>query len=181
MIRRVLRSPVDIYVALVTALGAVILCVSLFNLWSTPNVTEWFALALVAIVMGRFPLRIPGSNAWFSVSDTFFITSALMFGPAPATLTMAVDSLVMSYGANATARHRELRVRRMLFNGSAPALAFWCGATVFSWLSGLGPMFGATVDADTLVGPLACFAAVYFVLNSGLTAGAIALQKQLSP
>ena len=181
MIRRVLRSRVDVYVASITALGAVIVGVCLYNLRSTPHAMEWVALALVAIVMGRFPLRIPGSNAWFSVSDTFFITSALLFGPAPATVTMAVDSLVMSYDANATAQHRALRMRRMLFNGSAPALAFWCGATVFGWLSGLGPMFSATVDANTLVGPLASFAAVYFVLNSGLTAVAISLQKQLSP
>ena len=28
----------------------------------------------------------PGTNAWFSISDTFFIASALLFGPAPATV-----------------------------------------------------------------------------------------------
>ena len=179
MIQRLLRSPVDGYVATVTALGAAVVGVCLFSLWSTPNAREWFALALVAIVMGRFPLRIPGSNAWFSVSDTFFITSALMFGPAPATVTMAIDSIVMSYDANAAAQQRALRMRRMLFNGSAPALAFWCGAMVFGWLSGIGPMFGSTIDVETLVGPLACFAAVYFVLNYGLNAVAISLQKQL--
>ena len=130
------------------------------------------------MVTGRFPLRIPGTNAWFSVSDTFFITSALMFGPAPATATMAIDSLVMSYAANLKATNKDTRLRRLLFNGSAPSLAFWCGAAVFFALSGFGPVFGSHIDVDRLVLPLACFAAVYFVLNSGLTALAVALAEE---
>ena len=181
MIGRLLRSPVDIYVALVTAVGAAVVGVSIVGLWSTPNAREWFALAVLAMVTGRFPLRIPGTNAWFSVSDTFFITSALMFGPAPATVTMAIDSVVMSYVANRKASGNDTRVRRLLFNGSAPPFAFWCGAAVFFGLSGLAPVFGVNINADRLVLPLACFAAVYFVLNSGLTALAVALQKQQSP
>ncbi len=41
---------------------------------------------VLALMASRFPLRIPGSNAWFSISDTFFMTSALLFGPGPATI-----------------------------------------------------------------------------------------------
>jgi putative nucleotidyltransferase with HDIG domain len=181
MIRRFLRSPVDVYVGVITTLGAAVVGWSLFALWSTPYAREWFALAVLAMVTGRFPLRIPGTNAWFSVSDTFFITSALLFGPAPATVTMAIDSLVMSYVANLKATNQDTRRRRLLFNGSAPALAFWCGAAVFFALSGFGPVFGTKVNADNLVLPLACFAAVYFVLNSGLTATAVGLQKKQPP
>jgi putative nucleotidyltransferase with HDIG domain len=181
MIRRFLRSPVDVYVGVITALGAAVVGWSLLGLGSTPHAREWFALALLAIITGRFPLRLPGTNAWFSVSDTFFITSALMFGPAPATVSMAIDSLVMSYVANLKASNKDTRFRRLLFNGSAPALAFFCGAAVFFALSGFGPVFGTKVNADALLLPLGCFAAVYFVLNSGLTALAVALQKNQSP
>jgi putative nucleotidyltransferase with HDIG domain len=181
MIRRLLRSPVDVYVALVTAIGAAVVGMSIAQLQSTPYPREWFVLAVLAMVTGRFPLRIPGTNAWFSVSDTFFITSALMFGPAPATATMAIDSLVMSYAANLKATNKDTRLRRLLFNGSAPSLAFWCGAAVFYALSGFDPVFGSHIDVDGLVLPLACFAAVYFVLNSGLTALAVALQRNQSP
>ena len=179
MIRRLLHSPVDLYVGLVTALGATVIGLSVWSLPSTPHAREWFALAVLAIVTGRFPLRLPGTNAWFSVSDTFFITSALMFGPAPATVTMAIDSLVISIRANVKTQ-RNLRIRRLLFNGTAPALALWCGAAVFFKLSGLGPVFGVHINADSLLLPLACFAAVYFILNSGLISMAVALQKQLS-
>src|SRR5262245_46830381 len=116
MIRRWVRSPVDVYVAVVTVLGATVVALSVVPLWSTPNAREWFALAVFAMVTGRFPLRLPGTNAWFSVSDTFFITSALMFGPAPATVTMAIDSLVMSYVANIKASNKNVRLRRLMFN-----------------------------------------------------------------
>ncbi len=65
---------------------------------------------------------------------------------------------------------RTYRVRRLLFNSGAPAIAFWVGAQVFFLLSGLRPLFGTQAEADTLVLPIAGFRPVYFVLNSGLTA-----------
>ena len=63
-------------------------------------------------------------NAWFSVSDTFFMTSALLFGPGPATVTMALDSMLMSLrsrpfasGAfcSMAARPRRVLGRRQVF------------------------------------------------------------------
>ncbi len=102
------------------------------------------------MVASRFPLRVPGTNAWFSISDTFFITSALLFGPGPATVTLAVDSIVMSFGVSS-------KLRRFLFNGSAPAVAFWSGAQVFFWLFGGEPLYGRPIGADTHRGPAGGF------------------------
>ena len=166
-------APIDIYVGAVAVVGLAVVGASSLELVASPHVWEWAALTLLAMAASRFPLRVPGTSAWFSISDTFFLTSALLFGPAPATVTMAVDSLVMSYG-------RSSKLRRFLFNGSAPAVAFWIGAQVFFALSGFAPLYGSAVGADVLVGPLAAFAAVYFVLNSGMTALAVALEKRLS-
>ena len=173
MNRRVL-TPVNIYVGAIAAVGAVVVGTSLAALPATPNFREWGALTLLALVASRFPLRVPGTYAWFSISDTFFITSALLFGPAPATVTMAIDSLIMSCGRNS-------HLRRFLFNGGAPAIAFWCGAQMFFALSGVAPLFGQKAHAESLVWPITCFTAVYFVLNSGLTAFAVALEKKTSP
>jgi putative nucleotidyltransferase with HDIG domain len=164
---------IDLYVAVVAAVGAAVLATSLVALTSTPYVLPSFALALLAMAASRFPLRVPGTNAWFSISDTFFITSALLFGPGPATIAIAIDSTVMSMSVSS-------KWRRLLFNGTAPAVAFWCGAQVFFWISGAAPLYGTTISADGVALPLACFAAVYFVLNSGLTAIAIALEKRKS-
>ena len=47
--------------------------------------------------------------------------SALLFGPAPATVTVAIDSMAMAYG-------RGSRCSACMFNGGAPAIAFWVGA-----------------------------------------------------
>lgn len=166
--------PLDVYVGAIAACGAVIFGISVSDLSGTAHPLEFTIFTMLALIAGRFPLKVPGINAFFSVSDTFFVASAVLFGPAPGTVTIVIDSLMMSYG-------RGQQKQRLLFNGSAPALAFWCGAAVFFRLSGFEPVFGANVHADTLVLPLAAFAAVYFLLNSGLTALAVAMQKQQSP
>ena len=164
---------IDVYVGVIALIGAGVLTASLVTLASTPHAIPSLALAILAMTASRFPLRVPGTNAWISISDTFFVTSALLFGPAPATVAMAIDSTVMSMSISS-------KWRRLLFNGTAPAIAFWCGAQTFFWMSGAAPLYGTAVTADKVAVPLACFAAVYFVLNSGLTAGAIALEKRRS-
>jgi putative nucleotidyltransferase with HDIG domain len=173
MTRRI--TTIDAYVAAVLIAGAFVLGSAAMALPSTPYVRDWGVLAGLALVASRFPLRVPGRSAWFSISDTFFMTSALLFGPAPATLTIAIDSMLMSRAC------RTFSLRRFLFNTSAPAVGFWAGAEVFFRVSGFTPLYGTGVAADGLVLPVAYFAAVYFALNSGLTAIAIGLEKQRSP
>ena len=125
------------------------------------------------MVASRFPLRVPGTNAWFSISDTFFITSALLFGPAPATVTMALDSLVMSYGLSSEA------AAICCSTAARPAVAFWIGAQVVLRAVGHLARCTAPLSAPTCWScPLAAFAAIYFVLNSGMTAVAVALEKR---
>ena len=164
---------VDLYVGGIAAVGFIVLGASLFALPSTPYGLASLTLAVLAMAASRFPLRVPGTSAWLSISDTFFITSALLFGPAPATVAMAIDSTVLSMSVSS-------KWRRLLFNGTAPAVAFWCGAQTFFWMSGASPLYRTAITADAVAVPLACFAAVYFVLNSGLTAIAIALEKRKS-
>jgi putative nucleotidyltransferase with HDIG domain len=174
--RRLTRTgAINGYVGAIVVAGAAVLGHSAATLTTIPHPREWAVLATLALVASRFPLRVPGRNAWVSTSDTFFITSALLFGPAPATLTIAIDSVLMSHA------FKTFSLRRVLFNGGAPALAFWTGAQVFFGLLGSPPLFGLPVPTDALVFPLACFALVYFTLNSGLTAVAIALEKKTTP
>ena len=174
MTRR-LPSGVDAFVGSVTAAGAILFVASAVALPSTPHAREWGILSVLAIVASRFPLKVPGKNAWFSISDTFFIASALLFGPAPATLTVAIDSMLMA------SAFKTWSLRRFMFNSGAPAIAFSIGAWVFFNLSGIGPLFGAGIPVEVVVFPIGCFALVYFALNSGLTAVAIALEKRMSP
>ena len=175
MTTRFRPAAIDWYVGAIVLAGAVVIGWSALGLPSIPHAREWGVLAGIALVASRFPLRVPGRSAWFSISDTFYMTSALLFGPGPATVTIAVDSMLMSHA------FKTFSIRRFLFNSGAPALALWTGAEVFFWMSGSAPLYGIRLSIDTLIVPLACFALTYFTLNSGLTAIAIALEKKRAP
>jgi putative nucleotidyltransferase with HDIG domain len=168
------RRALDFFVAAVALVGATVVAQSAWELPQVAHPSHGALFAMLALVASRFALKIPGINARFSVADTFFVTSGLLFGPAMATVTITVDSLLMCYG-------RKYEARRFLFNGAAPALAFWAGCRVFFALLGTGPLFAEDVAADRIVLPLIGFTAVYYLLNSALTAIAVGLEKGVSP
>ena len=80
MIRR-RPAALDIYIAAIVIAGWAVLGWSAIGLPSTPHAREWGILTVLALVASRFPMRAPGRNAWFSISDTFYMASALLFGP----------------------------------------------------------------------------------------------------
>jgi putative nucleotidyltransferase with HDIG domain len=162
------------YVAVICLLGGAAITASLVRLPSSPHPFEWTLFAAMSLLAGRLLIKFPGVDAHISMSDTFFITSSVLFGPAPATVAMAADSLVIAW-------RRGWRTRQILFNGASCPLSLWIGAEVFFGMTGTGPLYTAAISADTVVIPLACFATVYFVLNSGLTAIAVAIEKRISP
>jgi putative nucleotidyltransferase with HDIG domain len=138
---------------------------------STPHPIAWLVVGALALVAGSFALKVPGVSANLSISDTFFITSALLFGPAPATITIAIDSLVISWNRRPT-------LDRLLFNLTSNALSLWMATQVFFALAGTTPLFDRTTPPGAeVILPLACLALVYYVLNSGLLATALALDK----
>jgi putative nucleotidyltransferase with HDIG domain len=162
------RPPLRPFVALVGIAGSIAIGESLMSLPSTSHPLAWLLFGALTLVAGVFTLKVPGVSAHLSISDTFFITSVLLFGPAPATLTIALDSLLMSWKRHHTAE-------QLLFNLTAPALSLWAAAHVFYALAGTPPLAAgaAPPDAD-IIAPLACLAVVYYLLNSGLLAAAIA-------
>jgi putative nucleotidyltransferase with HDIG domain len=162
----------SVFVGIVIAVGAGVIGHSLYALPAAPNPVGWLSLGALAIVAASFALKIPGVPVYLSISDAFFITSALLFGPAPATITIAVDSFIVSL-------RRRNDVRQLLFNCTSCAIALWGGVQAYYVLSPQGAN-GATPHTMTIV-PLAALATVYFLLNSTLLAGAVALSKGLSP
>jgi putative nucleotidyltransferase with HDIG domain len=163
-----------IFVTVVIAIGLAVIAWSLYHLVDVAHPAGWLVLGALAIVAASFALKIPGLPVYLSVSDVFFLTSALLFGPAPATVTIAVDSLVVS------ARRRN-SVRQLLFNTTSPAIALWCGAEVYALMARSSVNVSGAQEIDrTMVLALAALAAVYFLLNSGLLAAAVALSKGAS-
>ncbi len=168
--------PLRLFVAAVAVAGTAVIADSVGRLRDTPYALEWLCMGGLALVAGAFALKVPGVPVRISVSDTFFIASSVLFGAAPATVAIAIDSVLMSvkYG-------RSQPLQRVVFNLTGPAVALWVGARTFQAISGSGPLYGQEVPAEQLVLPLLSFAAVYFALNSGLTAVAIALDRRRSP
>ena len=62
-------SAIDAYVAAMVIAGVAVLGAAAWALPSTPRPRDWSVLAVLALVASRFPLRVPGRNAWFSISD----------------------------------------------------------------------------------------------------------------
>ena len=167
------RTALQIYVYTVSAVGAGVIVASLFALRTTAHPFEWLLFAALAIATGSFSMKIASVDASVSVSDTFFISTALLFGPAPATLAVALDTFVVSW------RRRHTPIRRAL-NSATPALAMWAGSHAFFWLAKVPPLAEAQASITQLMLPLFGLTAVYFLLNSGLIAIAIGMETRKS-
>jgi putative nucleotidyltransferase with HDIG domain len=161
------------FVGVVIAIGLIVIVQSVYRLGDVANPLGWIALGSLAIVAASFALKLPGVPVYLSISDAFFITSALLFGPAPATVTIAIDSFVVSL-------RRRNSMRQLLFNTTSPAIALWSGAQVSSLLSHQSAAPDVQAPDATMILALASLATVYFLLNSGLLATAVALSKRIS-
>ncbi|HXG88658.1 MAG TPA: HD domain-containing phosphohydrolase [Vicinamibacterales bacterium] len=170
------RPPSRALIAFTTpiiAIGALVVVYSAAALPSTAYPVGWISLGVLALLAATFALKVPGVSAHLSISDTFFFTSVLLFGPAPATVAIALDSLVMTWRR----RHRRLH---LLFNPTSSALSLWAGAQLYYALSGASPLTDTRgALGASIILPLAAMACVYFLLNSGMTAVALSLDKRI--
>ena len=88
-----MNKPLRRWIRLVATLGVLVIVQSLVSLQTTPHRWEWLFFAALAIVTGSFSMKIGSVYASVTIADTFFITTALLFGPAPATLAIALGTL----------------------------------------------------------------------------------------
>jgi putative nucleotidyltransferase with HDIG domain len=158
----------------IAAIGAAVIIESIFALRTTSHPFEWLLFVGLAVLTGSFSMKITSISASLTVSDTFLITTALLFGPAPATLAVALDTFIV------TSRRRHAPLRQVL-NTVAPALGMWTGSHVFFWMSGVAPLAQAHAPVAQLVLPLFALTVVYFLVNSVLIATAIGLDARKSP
>jgi putative nucleotidyltransferase with HDIG domain len=160
------------YPAVVTALGAVVLVVSIAAMISAPPDFRWVVLAVLTIASAQLMLRMPAAvPISFSISDIFTFSGALMFGPATGAMLAGVDAALLSMRLERT--HRSFS--RFMFNVSAASLAMWAASSVFFALAAATPLAAHPSDVISHVAPLAAFALIYYVLNTGLVAVAVAL------
>ena len=163
------------YLGTVMVSGAVAVGWSALEVAGSPPGALAAVLAALTVLSAAATVRLPGFPVSFSLSDTFTIAAALLFGPATGALLVALDGLVISWRLSAANR----TITRVMFNVMSPALAMWLSAQLFFAVIHRGPLVSPPAPTPWLVAPLALFAAVYFVLNTGLVAGAVAIGRSV--
>ena len=79
--------PLKAYVFGIIAAGVAVAAYSVYDLISHPVGLEWLILVALTVASGWATLRIPAMPISFSISDTFNIAAALLFGPSAGAIT----------------------------------------------------------------------------------------------
>src|SRR2546428_6966484 len=122
---------------------------SVYALPGTARTMEWMLLASAGVLAGVYGLKIPGVDVRISVSDTFFLALAVLFGPAAATVGTAIDCAVTSW-------RRQYGFGRLLFNASGPPLSLLVAAHVFFLVAGVEPLAGLDLSIGRLLVAFGC-------------------------
>ena len=164
------------YVFSVITAGVGVAAYSIYDMMSHPVAPEWLILVGLTVASGWATLRIPGGPISFSISDTFNIAAALLFGPSAGAITAALDGIVLSARMESSTR----TVQRVLFNMAAVTIALWVAAQVFFAIEGNHPALDGPVAALRLLLTLLLFGAIDFGLNSGIVALAVSFERRVS-
>ena len=150
---------------------------SLWRLYSNPPAIEWLVLAVLTLLTGSFTVKLPSLPAKLSVSEAFVFASALLFGPSAGTVTVVLDALVISFWMKSV----RSTPAKLLFNITAPAIAMRVASECFFLLSGAQPGQIDREQIGLLLIPVFAFALLYFLVNTGLVALALAFDRNESP
>jgi putative nucleotidyltransferase with HDIG domain len=168
-----LRPSARAYVLGIILVGIAIAVYSVSDLVMHPVGRQWLILVALTVASGLAMLRIPAMPISFSISDTFNIAAALLFGPSAGVITAALDGLMLT--SRMASIHRS--IDRVLFNMTGPTIALWIASQVFFALGGNRPLDGP-LSALRLIALLTLFGTLYFSLNSGIVAIAVSFERR---
>ena len=163
------------YVMAVVCIGGGLVLSSMVQLGLEATTPYWAIVAALAVFGAPLSLRLPSLRATVTVSEGFVFAAALLFGPAAATLTIALDGLFISFSS------KRRNIQRMLFNVGEPAISIWVASQLFYLMSGVTPMFDAPVPLSTVLVPLLVMTTTYFLLNGLLSATAMWFDTHVHP
>ena len=159
-----------VYVTLVVALGAVWLAVSVPTRFADP--VMFVSLAVFACVTSVWKVNLPiavANGSTLSVSYAANLTSLLLLGPQHAAL-IAVAGAITQCRYKAKAPYPSYRT---IFSAAAAGITMLATGAVYTMLGGTTPPTAALAVAKPLVGAIG----TYFLVNTSLIAGAIALSS----
>jgi len=166
------------YLALVVIAGFFASIVSVRSIIISPPAGEWYWLTLLTLFSGFLPVKFKSVGARFSVSETFVFSGTLLYGQAVGTILVLLDAVVLS--GKVFYEKRRMDWTRTPFNLAAPPLSVWLASTVLFNISGQAPLALGDNPGQFVLG-LSVFTVLYFLLNSGLVALAIALTQRHGP
>lgn len=149
---------------------------ALIDLVLRPPDSSWLALAALTVLTGSFTVKIPGLVARLSVSEPFVFAATLWFGPSVGAVTAALDALIMSLWLMPGLK----TVHRLSFNIGVLVISIWTASQVFFSISGIDVRAPEYSSLTSFVGPLYIFTACCFLLNSGMVATALAIERAQS-
>jgi len=156
--------------------GSAVLAWALIDLFLHPPDSSWIALAALTILTGSFTVKIPGLVARLSVSEPFVFAATLWFGPSVGAVTAALDALIMSLWLLPGLK----TLHRLSFNISVLVISIWTASQVFFGISGIDLRAPQYSSLTSFLGPLYIFTVCCFLLNSGMIAAALAIERQQS-
>jgi hypothetical protein len=164
------------YWGAVVTVGALVLIYSAYRALVGSAELGWLAFALLTCITAAFSLKIPKSDLRVSVPDVFIFSSILLFGPAIGALTAAMEGLMGSLRAKTRSR----RFRFAAFNMTAVSFSAFAAGKIYEYLSfHIAGNIAREESFQPLVSSLAILALCYFVLNTGLLALMISLDKRI--
>ena len=165
--------------AYVTAVGSIGTAVILYSLWqvvATPVDWHWLLLAALTVAGSAAVLRLQSVPVSFSIGEIFTFSALLLFGPSAGTLTVAIDCVVISIKLS----QRGLAWQRWVLNVTAPPLGMWLAGHLLFAVVDVNKYLHAELLFSELVLPLSIAALLYFVLDTGMVAVAIAIEERKS-
>jgi signal transduction histidine kinase/ActR/RegA family two-component response regulator len=162
-----------VYVTIVTVSGAVWLGVSVPTTF--PNPVVFILLAVFACLTSMWKVTLPiavANGSTLSASYAAIMTSLLLLGPrhaAPIAVAAAITQCCYKPKA-------PYPIYRTIFSAAAAALTISATGAVYMVLGGMTPPSASFALAKPLVGAIG----TYFLLNTSLVAGAIALSSNRS-
>jgi putative nucleotidyltransferase with HDIG domain len=166
----------QLYIVTVAAAGLLVVGHCITMLLASPIGWEWVVLAGLTLLSGSFTVRVPSFRARISVSETFVFSSVLLFGTCAGTLTVALDVLVVAISS----QRRGLQPLRVVFNVASGSLSIWTASHIFYLLAGIQPLSIEVTRVPELLWPLIALVTVHFLLNSGLVAAALGVERNES-
>jgi putative nucleotidyltransferase with HDIG domain len=163
------------YVGAVGLVGVLVFGDAIHTLSTSPIGYQWVVLAVLTWIAGSFAIKVPGVQATVYVSETFVFTMVLLYGGAPAIVTIAIDGLLISI------RRRNREVQRIVFNAAEPAISVWLAATLFFRTARVPPLSIAPTALPALLLPVLLMSLAFFASNSWLNALAVTTETGESP